>query len=70
MAKFAVAHVLKSLGLALLPHLVLLKLLLLIDPKCLCYKRCFLLLQQSHVGLSVHFRRTLAGGAAAKAALR
>lgn len=60
---------LKSLGLALLPHLVLLKPLLLIDPKCLCYERRFLLLQQDRVGSSAHFRRTLAGGAAAKAAL-
>lgn len=39
----------KALGWPLLPHLVLLKPLLLIDPKCLFWERCFHLLQQSHV---------------------
>lgn len=69
MAKFTVARVLKSLGLALLPHLVLLKLLLLIDPKCLLYQRCFLLFQQNHVHWFAHVRPRLAAGAAATAAL-
>ena len=68
-AKLTVARVLKSLGLALLPHLFLFKLLLLIDPKCLLCQRCFLLFQQNHVHWFVHVRRSLAAGAAARAVL-